>query len=89
MKRFKVEYSESWRSLTVVAGSSCLPAKINLEPTGRVAEADRNSRRFATVWVGLTLRFMPGACVSDDVGHDCGWLTLAATCVDRNVYLIG
>lgn len=59
VKRLSVDDSDNLSSLTVVAGSNCLPARRSLEPAGRVAEADRNSSRLATVCVGLTLRFMP------------------------------
>lgn len=64
VNRLSVEVADSWSSLTVVAGSSCLPARRSLEPAGSVAEADKNSSRLATVCVGLTLRFMPAQNVS-------------------------
>lgn len=64
VKRLRVDDSVSLSSLTVVAGSSCLPARSSLEPAGSVAEAERNSNRLATVWVGLTFRFIPGQHVS-------------------------
>lgn len=49
VKRLRVDDSESWSSLTVVAGSSCLPARRSLEPAGSVAEAERNCSKLATV----------------------------------------
>lgn len=64
VNRLRVEDSVNLSSLTVVAGSSCLPARRSLEPAGRVADADKNSSRLATVCVGLTLRFMPVERVS-------------------------
>lgn len=69
VKRLRVDDSVSLSSLTVVAGSNCLPARRSLEPAGSVAEAERNSNRLATVWVGLTFRFMPNECVSMEIGR--------------------
>lgn len=58
VKRLSVDESVNCKSPTVVAGSSCFPARTSLEPAGRVVEAERNSRRLATVCDVLTLRLI-------------------------------
>ena len=58
VKRFRVDFSSSSRSPTVVAGSNCLPPKTKVEPAGNVVGTERNCRTLDIVCVGLTLSWM-------------------------------
>lgn len=53
-----VDNSSSFRSPTVLDGSKGLSSSVSRTSTGRVVEADRNSKTLETVWMGLTFSLM-------------------------------
>lgn len=54
----RVDNSSSFRSPTVLDGSKGLSSSVSRTSTGRVVEADRNSKTLETVWMGLTFSLM-------------------------------
>ena len=54
----RVDDSSSFKSPTVLDGSKGLSSRVSRTSTGRVVEAERNSRTLETVWMGLTFSLM-------------------------------